>query len=116
MKNINTITELLDSPIAYYHEFATIANDSVTAGILLSQLFHWAKISNYKEFSKTNEELQIECSLSRRNFDSARKILIDVGVISISKKGMPLKTYYLLNLEQLLRLSSDLYKRESELK
>lgn len=102
------LIELLDSPIAFNPTFARVAGNSLASGMLLSQLWYWAKAMGFSEFYKTNEELQNECFLSRRDFESARKTLTDLGIISFAKKGMPLKTYYTLNLDKLLELINNM--------
>lgn len=107
-QQVKLVVSLLDSPIAFNRTFAKITGNSLTAGMLLSQLFYWAKTMKFEEFYKTNEDLQEECFLSRRDFDSARKILVELDVIQITKKGLPAKQYYSINLAKLLELINNI--------
>jgi hypothetical protein len=97
------ISLLLDKPIAFNRSFALICN-SATAGLLLSQLFYWAKTMNFNEFYKKSDDLQEECVLGRREFENARKKIIDLNIFSIIKKGVPCKTYYQINFDVLIEL------------
>lgn len=98
MIDIHVITELLDSPIAFNPAFAKIMGNNLASGMLLSQLFYWAKSKSFGEFYKVSEELQKECFLGRTEFETARKKIIDAGIFTITKKDVPCKTYYQINL------------------
>ena len=104
MIDVRIITELLDAPIAFNSAFAKIVGNNLAAGMLLSQLFYWAKTKNFEEFYKVSEELQKECFLGRTEFENARKKIIDTGVFTIVKKGVPCKSFYQINLDVLFEL------------
>ncbi|HMT02188.1 MAG TPA: hypothetical protein PKD00_02585 [Burkholderiales bacterium] len=108
MNDLNIISELLDAPIAFNPSFARIVDNNLAAGILLSQLFYWAKVMNFNEFYKINEELQQECFLGRSEFENARKKILKTGVFTTIKKGIPCRTYYQINLNVLISLLSNL--------
>jgi hypothetical protein len=99
--NINLINQLLDSPIAFNPAFARITNDSLSAGMLLSQLFYWSKQMKHEEFYKSADELKSECFLGRTEFETARKKLIDIRVLTVVNKGLPCRTYYKIHLDNL---------------
>jgi hypothetical protein len=101
---IPLITELLDRPLAFNRAFAKLLGEDVKAGILLSQLFYWAKTKNFEEFYKLREELQYECCLNRREFENARAKIVNKKILNISKRGAPQKTYYKINIDILLKL------------
>ena len=101
------IISLLDKPIAFNRSFARVVGNSLTAGILLSQLFYWAKAKDFSEFYKISAELQEECFLGRTEFENARKKILDTGVFSLIKKGVPCKTYYQIHLDVLCNLLSN---------
>lgn len=104
MNDIRIITELLDTPIAFNPTFARILDNNLSAGMLLSQLFYWAKVKSFGEFYKKSSELQAECFLGRFEFESARKKIIDAGIFTIVKKGVPCTSFYQINLEVLFNL------------
>ncbi|TXH60767.1 MAG: hypothetical protein E6Q89_00315 [Bacteroidia bacterium] len=101
MIDIRIITELLDAPIAFNPAFAKITGNNLAAGMLLSQLFYWAKAMNFEEFYKVSDELRKECFLGRTEFENARKKVIETGIFSLVKKGVPCRSFYKINLEVL---------------
>jgi hypothetical protein len=104
LNDIRILTELLDAPIAFNPAFARILGNNLAAGMLLSQLFYWAKSKNFGEFYKVSEELQRECFLGRTEFENARKKVIDSGIFTLVKKGVPCKSFYIINLDILYKL------------
>ena len=90
-----------ERPIAYYPIYAKFCN-SVTAGILLSQLMYWNKKMDGKEFYKTDEELKTELYLGQYELAGAKEKLKALKIISVTRKGVPAKTYYNINTDILI--------------
>lgn len=102
---LEALKELLNRPIAYHRIFAKITK-SVTAGVLLSQLYYWWKSEcvGEEEFYHSNEKLMEETCLTENELRSAKKKLKDLNIISIEKKGLPAKNYYSFNFNRLVQL------------
>lgn len=97
---------LNERPIAYHRAYARLTG-STTAGLLLSQLIYWSVKMGHAEFWKTNEELEEETGLSRKEMLSAKKKI--VAYFKIQIKGIPAKTFYTLNLTVLIESLGELY-------
>ncbi len=79
---MNDIAFLLDSPIAYHRVFAKVAN-SVTAGVFLSQAVYWSRRATLEGgwFYKSSPEWEEETVLSKREQETARRKLREIGVL-----------------------------------
>jgi hypothetical protein len=103
------LTLLLTRPIAYHPIFAKLCGDH-TAGLMLSQVFYWTKILDTTEpnrdgwFYKTREEWHTELMLSRKEQETARRKLRNLGLIEENKAGIPAKLFYRLNKTKLLEM------------
>jgi len=89
-----------DKPIFYYPICAKIT-DSITAGILLSQIVYWGQ--NYSEFYKTDKSFCEELSMGLYELKGAKFKLKQMGIIKIQRKGMPAKTHYKININNLIQ-------------
>lgn len=78
---------------------------SITAGYLLTQLDSLGRSFGYREFWRTDAELQRDYRLGRRELADNRKKLISLGVISVVRKGLPAKLYYRVNIEKIVELA-----------
>jgi len=100
------LNELFDAmslqPIAYNPIYAKITG-SLTAGVLLSQVVYWSRCMKNKEFYKTDEDFREELCLGTYELKNAKKTLQEKGLVHIKRKGVPAKTYYLLDKEELIR-------------
>jgi len=96
---------LSDKPVAY-HPILAKALGSVNCALLMSQLLYWdsTRTEDNREFYKTEAEIEEEIGLSRWEQNTARGKLIELGVISVSLKGVPRRTYYTINMERLEEL------------
>lgn len=75
--------KLLDRPIAFHRCFVDLAG-SVTAALVLSQAIYWQKrILEDRDgwWYKTRSEWMEETGLSRRQQETARKCLKQLGVL-----------------------------------
>lgn len=106
---VDPLTDLLTSerPIAYRSSFAR-ATGSVTSAVLLSQFLYWSYNSATEArdgwFYKTMEEIYAETGLSRREQDSARKRLRDLGVLEDERRGIPPKVWFRIDRAKLFAL------------
>ncbi|HLM58691.1 MAG TPA: hypothetical protein VK422_21485 [Pyrinomonadaceae bacterium] len=100
------LSDFLDDvgrPVAYYPSLA-LCLGSVNATILLCQLFYWeGKQDDQVEgwIYKTQKEICEETGLSRRESDTARKVLRDKSIITDKLRGVPPKIHFLLHREAL---------------
>jgi hypothetical protein len=108
------VVAILGSPIAYYTAFAKVLG-GVEAGILTSQFFYWYGKGHHPEgwIYKTQAEIEDETGLSRRNQETARKKLRELGVLEEQYTGMPAKLFYRLNLDKLFELMNDWFSEEA---
>src|ERR1051325_5444576 len=94
----------LQSPVAFHRVFK-ILGGSATAGLMLSQAFYWAQsptvIKRNGWFWKTQEEWEAETGLTRYEQETARKNLIQRGLMAEKLKGHPAKLHYKLNLDMI---------------
>jgi len=85
---------------------------------MLSQAVYWNKRTSLPDswFWKTQDEWQEETGLSRREQETARKILNKLGIFNERKKGIPAKLYYQINMDVLNELLSKLAADASNIK
>jgi hypothetical protein len=115
-EELEAITSLLDSPIAFQPSFAHICGDAC-AGLMLSQLYYWAspkkdgttKTSDPDGWIyKAHSEWFVETGLRRRQVDRCRQDLEDLGLIETivrTVKGRSSnRMHYRLNPTRLLEL------------
>ena len=97
----------LDRPIAFHRVFFTITG-SINAALFLSQANYWAVRTNDQDgwFYKTIDEWTEETGMSRREIDTARKILKTLGILQERLSGQPARLFYRLNGTQ-IRLHLD---------
>jgi len=89
-----------DKPIVYHRVYAKITG-KITSGLLLSQLVYWAKTMKYEEFYKTDNDFCEELGLSLEELKTAKARI--KPFVSITRKGIPAKTYYKVDIEALLK-------------
>ena len=83
------VLELLDKPIAYQAVFARITG-SVTAAVFLSQAFYWQRHGKQNQdgwWYHTQSQWTTETGLSRREQETARKKLWNLGILDERRKG-----------------------------
>jgi hypothetical protein len=89
---------LLDRPIAFHRAFVTMSG-SVTAALFLSQAVYWQnRMDGW--FWKTQEQWEEETGLTRREQESARNRLKDLGVIREERRGNPAKLFFTVDFER----------------
>jgi hypothetical protein len=94
----------LQKPIAYQRAFRKIAGSTVAA-VFLSQCWYWLdKTVDGGWFYKTATEWEYETGLSRSEQTTARKQLLDKGVLEWVVKGVPKKTFYKIDVARIKEL------------
>ncbi len=105
MNNIKDIKDLLEEfqerPIAFYSVYAKIVN-KITSGLLLSQLLYWDKAMKHNEFYKTDNDIMQEICLGPTELKNAKKTLIKLNLIKITRKDIPAKSYYKINTNEVI--------------
>lgn len=89
-------------PIAYYPIYRTITG-STTAAILLSQLLYWYSACGGRKFYKTDSEIMEETQLTEKELRNAKNCLKQFDFIFIELEGLPRRTFYSFNEENLYR-------------
>lgn len=104
MNNLNELFEAYqEHPIAYMPIYSKITG-SVTAGILLSQIVYWDGKMKHRQFYKTDKDFCNELSMGPSELKNAKKILQTKEIVLITRKGIPAKTHYHLNRNNLTNL------------
>lgn len=106
------IDRLLRRPVAFFPIFAEVGG-SVTAGVMLSQLWYWSDGRGWDAegwIKKTSQEWAVETSLTESEVEGARKKLLAADLIYYKRAGTPAKPYYLLNKEAVLSAVSAVKK------
>jgi hypothetical protein len=102
---------LLRPPIAYHRAFAEIAGDAL-AGLFLSQAWYWSQTDAARKrdgwFFKTAEEWEAETGLTRRNQETARKLLKAAGFLEDERRGIPPRVWYRLDVLRIAKALSNL--------
>ena len=93
---------LLQFPIAFHRVFSQIGG-GVTAGLLLSQLFYLSNEHADEEgwFYHSAKRLQEETTLTRTEFDNARKKLAATGIVEEDLRGVPAQLHWRIDIAKL---------------
>lgn len=89
--------------ILFHPEFRQITNNS-SAAMLLSYFWMLWKTTHQATFEITTREIQEHTGLSRYEQQTARRILEELRILRTTRKGMPAKTSYTLDFEQVRNL------------
>lgn len=114
MNTVETQTKALlraysEHPVAYFPVYARIAG-SVSAGVLLAQLLYWWQVQHEEEFYKTDEEFADELAMGVYELRGARKKLIEAGLITTVRKGLPRRMHYTVHEDRLIALITSVRK------
>jgi len=108
--NAQILKALHQRPIAYYPFYRTLTG-STTAGILLSQLMYW--FSKKEKIFKTDKDISEETLLTKKELENAKKIIKKLDFITVSREGIPAKTYYKIDMEMFKKTLND-YSEKGE--
>ncbi|HIP15560.1 MAG TPA: hypothetical protein EYG74_08730, partial [Sulfurimonas autotrophica] len=90
----HTLKLLNARPIAYYPIYHEITS-SLHGAVVLSQLMYW--LSKKDKIYKTNKELMEELGFTERELKTAKIALKKATFITVTREGLPAKTYYEIN-------------------
>ena len=93
----HALKQLNQRPISFYPLYRELTG-SLTAGIYLSQLMYW--FSKKDKIFKTDKEITKETTLTEKEIRNAKKLIKKLDFITVSKEGIPSKTYYEINWEK----------------
>lgn len=112
--NPSTILKNTGRAIAYRPNLARLFG-GVIAEIFFEQIFYWQdKADPVLGVYKTQEELEIETGLSRKEQETARKLLREKGVLIETHKRLEHRMYYKIDCEKLDELLATLANDTNE--
>ncbi len=105
---IQMVKALLTSPIAFHRIFVTIGG-SLAAGVMLSQAWYWRQRTKDPEgwFWKTQEEWEQETGLTRREQETARRQLVQRGLMEEVLRGVPARLHFRIDAQRISRAIAD---------
>lgn len=110
----STILKNTGRAIAYRPNLARLFG-GVVAEIFFEQIFYWQdKADPVLGVYKTQEELEIETGLSRKEQETARKLLREKGVLIETHKRLEHRMYYKIDCEKLDELLATLANDTNE--
>lgn len=103
--NAADIKRLLKYPIVFHRVFSEVGG-GVTAGLLLSQLFYLASEHADEDgwFYHSAKYMMDETTLTRTEFDNARKKLKERGLVEEQLRGMPAQLHWRVDFDRLANL------------
>lgn len=113
---IELIRLMNQRPIAFNKHYVDLGT-GINGAVMLSQLVYWADKSNNPHgwIYKTSAEWTEETGLTRREQDTARKTLRELGFVDEDKRGVPCKIHFKVNQEKLYSALLDLaQKRQTD--
>lgn len=111
--SLSQVLSGLGHPVAYYPKLAKLAG-SVNAAIFLSQFLYWRGKGFDGEIFKTQDEIEDETGLVPEEQRTAAKKLVALGLLTITKKGIPARNHYLFDWAELDRQWIDFQRQVVE--
>ena len=101
---IKLIEAMNDQPIAFNKHYVFIGC-GINGALMLSQLVYWTSRTKDNDgwIFKTHHEWTMETGLTRREQDTARKILKELGFLSEKKVGVPRRVFFKVERENLYK-------------
>ncbi len=89
------IDAMKDKPIAFNRHYVALGC-GINGALMLSQMVYWSKRTKDRNgfFYKTQDEWEEETGLGRREQETARKKLRELGFVSEHKRGVPCKVHF----------------------
>lgn len=99
---VRLVMQLLDRPIVIHRPLIELCG-SINAAAMLSQALYWMQRTDDESgwFWKTQAQWTEELGLSRAEQESARKKLVERQLLMESKRGVPAKLFFKVNLSAL---------------
>ncbi|SDY60064.1 DNA-binding protein [Acinetobacter kyonggiensis] len=101
---IKLIEAMNEQPIAFNKHYVFIGC-GINGALMLSQLVYWTSRTKDNDgwIFKTHSDWTMETGLTRKEQETARKILKNLGFISERKKGVPCKVFFRVERENLYK-------------
>ena len=101
---IKLIEAMNDQPIAFNKHYVFIGC-GINGALMLSQLVYWTSRTKDNDgwIFKTHHEWTMETGLTRREQDTARKTLKELGFLSERKVGVPRRVFFKVERENLYK-------------
>ena len=98
------IDAMNDKPIAFNRHYVALGC-GINGALMLSQMVYWSKRTKDRNgyFYKTQEEWEDETGLTRREQETARKKLRELGFSSECKRGVPCKVHFKVERDSLYK-------------
>lgn len=93
MSLVNSI-EALGRPVAYYPSIAVALGGDPSAAIFVCQFIYWRSRVGDKEVHKSRSEITAETGLGDEAQKRICRKLKNIGVLQVTKKGLPAKNFY----------------------
>ena len=105
---------LTDRPVAY-HAVLAKAVGSANAGLFLSQLLYWTPRAHDQNgwIYKTQQDIYDETALTRREQETARRLLRSTKVLKEKKAGVPSRLFFRVDMEYIAQLLGGDYGGEN---
>jgi len=107
----HTLKLLNARPIAYYPIYHKITG-SLHGAVVLSQLMYW--LSKKDKIYKTNKELMEELGFTERELKTAKRALKKATFITVTREGLPAKTYYEINWAEYEKVLDSIHSEDDE--
>ena len=102
---------MFDRPIAFHRALVEMTG-GVKPALMLGQLIYWSKRTKDTDgwVYKTQKEWEEETGLTRREQDTARKLLKERGIIQEKLAKSPARIHYRINPEYAQKRQTSLHK------
>ncbi len=110
----DSLLQYLISGGGYISTNKAIARDTdLNTAALFGELISLSSRFGKDEFYYTYEELNYSTTLTHDAIRKSAKKLCEIGVISVTRKGMPCKTYYKINTDECLAYIKNIIEKEN---
>jgi len=97
---------LNERPIVFYPIYAEITG-SIKGGLVLSQIMFWLSAVDTDEIWKTDDQIREETGIHRKELKIAKKKIKDVPFLTVSRRGIPAKTWYSIDWDLLVEFLAE---------
>lgn len=96
-----------DISISFKPIYSRILGHHINGALLLSQLCYWHTKMKGTEFYKTDSEIRAETELGEHELRNAKQRLVEYGFVAIVRKGVPAKSFYTVNVQNIMQAIED---------
>lgn len=101
---------LLDRPIAFHRVLVGVCG-GVTGALLLSQAIYWQRITDRKNpngwWYKTGAEWMDETGMTKEEFRTARRKVVEQGLLAYEVRGVPATGHYRVDFDRVMSSCRD---------